>query len=130
MAEERTRLVSHRESYTDYVCCSGYIGTPPNCISKLMPLIIRTNTLSNFCVTYIVTCPVLRNPANGNVDYTSNVYPSEAGYHCNLGYTLNGPSSRTCQSNGKWTGSQPSCRGLLVIDNLIIAHLHRIGFAQ
>ena len=35
-----------------------------------------------------------------------------ATYHCNTGYTLNGESSRTCDTSGKWNGSAPICTGL------------------
>ena len=34
-------------------------------------------------------------------------------YTCNSGYELMGNSTRTCQSSGQWTGSQPSCSGKL-----------------
>ncbi len=69
-------------------------------------------------VVYVaVTCPDLKNPSNGIVDYSSNVYQSEARYHCNLGYSLIGESSRICQSSGQWTTSQPSCQRMLSLSN-------------
>ena len=30
-------------------------------------------------------------------------------YTCDKGYRLDGTSSRTCSSNGAWSGKEPSC---------------------
>ena len=32
-----------------------------------------------------------------------------ARYSCDTGYTLNGPAERTCQADGRWNGSVPTC---------------------
>ncbi|KAK3713713.1 hypothetical protein QZH41_020704, partial [Actinostola sp. cb2023] len=56
-----------------------------------------------------ITCspPVLR---NGNVTYKALVYGSTAGYRCNAGYVLTGPSTTKCGDNGKWLGNiVPQC---------------------
>ena len=32
-----------------------------------------------------------------------------ARYSCDTGYILNGTAERTCQANGEWSGSAPTC---------------------
>ena len=32
------------------------------------------------------------------------------GFTCNIGYELTGSNTRTCQSNGSWSGSETMCR--------------------
>lgn len=32
-------------------------------------------------------------------------------YRCDSGYALIGDSTRFCQEDGQWTGSEPSCEG-------------------
>ncbi len=32
-----------------------------------------------------------------------------ARYSCDTGYTLNGPAERTCQADGQWSESVPTC---------------------
>ena len=36
---------------------------------------------------------------------------SVATHICDTGYTLNGGSTRTCQSDGIWSGSNSTCEG-------------------
>ncbi|XP_065903790.1 adhesion G-protein coupled receptor V1-like [Dysidea avara] len=45
----------------------------------------------------------------GQVNYTSDYRGSVAKYSCDEGYALCGPESRTCQSNGLWSGTRPFC---------------------
>ena len=51
----------------------------------------------------------LFNPQFGNLELNSGEFGSVATYTCFPGYDLNGDSIRTCQSNGEWTGSAPTC---------------------
>ena len=42
-------------------------------------------------------------------------YEDTCSFTCNTGYELTGSDTRTCQSNGSWSGSDDVCRrGMLV----------------
>ena len=57
-----------------------------------------------------VSCGQLDNPRNGSVDTSAGTsFGDVASYSCDVGYTLNGPAERTCQDNGQWSGSMPTC---------------------
>lgn len=54
-------------------------------------------------------CGVLQDPKNGIVKFAGTSVGSRATYTCNKGFTLMGQSSRICQSNGEWSGREPTC---------------------
>ncbi len=62
------------------------------------------------------TCPDLTVPANGMISYnmgTASPRPvnTVATYTCDTGYTLTGGiTTRTCESDGVWSGSTPTCQ--------------------
>ncbi len=61
------------------------------------------------------TCPDLTVPANGMISYnmgTTSLRPvnTVATYTCVTGYTLTGDTTRTCGSDGVWSGFAPVCR--------------------
>lgn len=61
-----------------------------------------------------VPCKPLTKPEHGSINYSNgSVYQSKAEYSCASGYHLSNEADRvrTCQSNGSWTGSDPSCLG-------------------
>ena len=58
-----------------------------------------------------VPCGTLNNPTNGQVNVEGNTFGSQANYSCSEGYVLNGNSTRMCQSDGQWSGSEPTCEG-------------------
>ena len=62
----------------------------------------------------VVDCGDPGTPTNGQRSLSSTTYTSEVTYTCDVGYTLQGPNSRTCQSNGQWSGSVPQCNGMSV----------------
>ena len=66
---------------------------------------------SDFIVSYTVAvdCGNLANPTNGEVDLTGTIVDSTATYSCDDGFTLQGQSTRTCQDDGQWSGSAPTC---------------------
>ena len=55
----------------------------------------------------VLECPMLHNPDNGQITYTK--VGSVATYACLEGYTISGSETQTCQADGTWTGSQPTC---------------------
>ena len=58
------------------------------------------------------TCPVLIAPSNGMIRYNMGTRPVDtvATYTCVTGYTLNGGTTRTCGSDGMWSGLPPVCQ--------------------
>jgi hypothetical protein len=59
------------------------------------------------------SCASLANPAHGVVQIQGGaaVYGAMATYSCDVDFTRSGNETRTCQANGTWTGTQPSCLG-------------------
>ena len=54
-------------------------------------------------------CPALDAPAQGSVSVPARTPGEVAMYGCEMGFGLVGVASRTCQSNGSWSGEAPSC---------------------
>ena len=56
-------------------------------------------------------CESLSDPERGSVkfDDSAPTEGSKAIYTCQKNYKINGLSSRTCRSNGTWTGTAPTC---------------------
>ena len=61
----------------------------------------------------IVQCDALFDPDNGNVSTNGTGFGigDIATYFCDDGYDLIGNDTITCQSNGSWSGSPPTCQG-------------------
>ena len=61
-----------------------------------------------------MTCPTL-SLANGEITYNASLantgYPVDtcASFMCNLGYTLSGFSSSSCQTSGNWNQASTIC---------------------
>ena len=67
-----------------------------------------------FFILAVVDCGNLTTPANGSVTHTvRTTFNQTATYSCNTGYNLVGDSTRTCQADGEWSGSAPTCQGVL-----------------
>ena len=68
----------------------------------------------------IVSCSSLIAPNNGTIscslgDDGTPSYEDTCSFTCNTGYELTGSDTRTCQSDGNWSGSDASCnRGKLL----------------
>ena len=61
----------------------------------------------------VINCGGLSAIPNGAVDTSGGTnYKCTAVYTCNTGYVLNGMVARTCQEDGMWSGSEPTCDGM------------------
>ena len=71
------------------------------------------------CVMYCflwtaINCSNLLDPVNGQVSHTAGTTVGQtANYTCDPGYNLVGGGTRTCQATGVWSGSAPTCQGIL-----------------
>ena len=54
-------------------------------------------------------CDDLPHPANGLVSLSGNATGDTTNYTCDAGYELEGASVRTCQTDGQWSGTAPTC---------------------
>ncbi|XP_065896334.1 E-selectin-like [Dysidea avara] len=68
-----------------------------------------------YSVTFSVACPPLTDPNNGVMtcslgDDGVPSYEDTCSFTCNTGYELTGSDTRTCQSDGSWSGSDTMCR--------------------
>ena len=59
----------------------------------------------------VVSCRSLSHPANGwhNCGLGSHYYSTTCSFTCNTGYELSGSNTRTCLSDGSWSGYNTSC---------------------
>ncbi|CAH1263509.1 CSMD3 [Branchiostoma lanceolatum] len=76
-----------------------------------------------------ISCPALNAPTNGQMNAGNNFVGDQATFACDLGFNLNGSSSRTCQSDGTWSGIQPVCNSLKCQTLTTPAHgtVHMVG---
>ncbi|MCA9532348.1 MAG: hypothetical protein KC593_01670 [Myxococcales bacterium] len=91
-----------------YSCSVGYTLTGGDADQTCL----ATGSWSSTAPTcQAVLCPDLTAPANGSVDDGDNSVGTVAAYSCNSagGYAPVGGTPRTCQANGSWTGTAPSC---------------------
>ena len=66
------------------------------------------------CFFLLVSCPSLTAPSNGMITCSLGddkvASPGETcTYTCNNGYELTGSDTRTCQSDGRWSGNNGVC---------------------
>ena len=66
----------------------------------------------------LVFCFQLTYPINGAItcllgDDGVPSYEDTCNFTCNTGYELTGSDTRTCQSDGSWSGSEAMCTGNL-----------------
>ena len=68
------------------------------------------------CFILLVSCPPLPVPSNGMINCSLGddevpTYEDTCSIICNTGYNLTGSETRTCQSDGSWSGSIAMCGG-------------------
>ena len=84
-----------------------------------------------FLILTAVDCGTMTIPANGQVSHTGGTtFGQTATYSCNTGYNLVGSSTRTCQSTGVWSGSTPTCQGVLLYtesESVYVQHRQAFG---
>ena len=67
------------------------------------------------CAYFVVSCVSLTDPDNGVISCSLGddgvpSYEDTCSFTCNTGYELTGSDTRTCQSDGNWSGSDDVCR--------------------
>ena len=102
-------LISGSEVRT---CQAGgtWSGFAPACVG--MTIILNATNLVQYQCLILVTCEELKDPANGTVSMTGQMSGDNATYNCDSEYELNltsGSEVRTCQADGTWSGSAPTC---------------------
>lgn len=77
-----------------------------------LPVLLHNIDMCSVCV-YVcpaaVACSELAAPLNGQVLFSSTAFGAVARYRCSPGFTLSGVRSRTCKSDGTWSGTTPTC---------------------
>jgi CUB/sushi domain-containing protein len=92
-----------------YSCMTGY--GPSGSATRTCQASGAWDGMAPTCV--VANCPALSGPAGGTVSAPTLTYGSTATYSCNMGYTMSGMSTRTCQPGGStmgtWSGTAPTC---------------------
>ena len=77
---------------------------------------VYTHTTQLVACSYVLsigftaaTCPTLPVPVSGTIDFDDITIGSVASYSCDEGFELVGSTTRTCQSDGTWSGNDPQC---------------------
>ena len=100
-------------------CVIWKTQTSTKCVcTDLTEVTIGSLTLSTvyqvYCVMFLYqlsgSCGTPRSLSNGQRSYSSTIVGSRVTYTCDPGYLRTaGSSSRTCKSDGQWSGSHPIC---------------------
>ena len=74
-----------------------------------------TTSLQMLGIFLTVSCSSPTNPNNGMIkcslgDDAVPSYEDTCSFTCNTGYQLTGSDTRTCQSDGSWSGTNGVCR--------------------
>jgi len=82
---------------------------------KLIYSIINPNYEVKLTICYAARCPSLTDPNNGTLkcllgDDEVPSYEDTCNFTCNNSYELTGSETRTCQTDGNWSGNETNCR--------------------
>lgn len=62
------------------------------------------------CIKPDRECPELQRPDHSNMYVSGRLFGDKANYTCDHGYMLVGLKERSCRADGRWFGSNPSCK--------------------
>ena len=101
---------------TDYFLCTFELKSSETILfvfKKFVPLAV--DNWPFLYVLYVeVSCGQPDAPHNGSVDASAGTsFGDVARYSCDTGYMLIGTAERTCQADGRWSGSVPTCKSEL-----------------
>ena len=85
-----------------------------------------------FTITSIVSCLPLTDPNNGIISCSLEddgvpSYEDTCSFTCDTGYELTGSDTRTCQSDGSWSGSDTVCKRGIVINLVMQNELYMLS---
>ncbi|XP_078667428.1 sushi, von Willebrand factor type A, EGF and pentraxin domain-containing protein 1-like [Branchiostoma floridae x Branchiostoma belcheri] len=93
------------QTVVNFTCNTGYVlngTTNTTCQAN--------GTWSNPVPTCTpIQCDTLTVPANGALSTTATSYQIVVNFTCNTGYVLNGTTNTTCQADGTWSTTEPTC---------------------
>lgn len=69
-------------------------------------------------------------PSKGRREGHSLIFKSEVIFSCNAPYVLVGATTRICQEDGTWSGSQPRCIGIAFLYTRIFFFYRYTIFVQ
>ena len=77
-------------------------------IPKTLGLVLY-NLLPMSYISLAIDCGPVPRPQNGLIFFSGTTFGLMVAYSCNTGYELLGVSERTCQEDGLWSDSAPTC---------------------
>ena len=92
------------------------------------PLKLVHGIIISLMFMYLGDCSSLPNPDNGLISISGTTSGSIATYSCDNGCTRRGSQTRTCQSDGTWSGNAPTCECRWHIYNYTIFHYNVLYF--
>uniref|UniRef100_A0A8C8AQF1 Sushi, von Willebrand factor type A, EGF and pentraxin domain-containing protein 1 n=1 Tax=Otus sunia TaxID=257818 RepID=A0A8C8AQF1_9STRI len=97
------------QRHTEYKCNEGFLLD-----GDRSRVCLANGTWSGIApVCKAVTCPEPLPLSNGRTSGSDFGFKKEVHYHCNEGYSLQGVSALTCQSDGTWDSDAPHCEPVI-----------------